>query len=95
MSEKLQDYKILEARLLGSNVTVFRLEDGTLLKVFVTLDQAGVAVDAENKPIRNPQGGFQYNFNFSNKVTVIPADKKYKAPAPTQPVSKPPEKTYG
>jgi len=76
MSEEKVEFKLLDAKCIGGNVVVFRLEDGTQVKVTVDLDRAGVSI---NK--MGPDGNPMYNFNFANKATVIPVTRKYTLPA--------------
>ena len=76
MNEQNIEFKILEAKLIGSNVIRFRIEDGALIKITIDLDRIG---KAEQK---NPDGTNMYNFNISTKVNVIQPDKKFFAPKP-------------
>ncbi len=75
MGDDKVEFKWLEAKCVGGNVVMFRLEDGAQVKVTVELDRAGVAIDqvgADGMPM--------YNLNFSNKANVIPANRKYSVP---------------
>lgn len=81
------DFKLLEARLVGSDTVVYRLEDGTLVKVRVDIDRAGIAVN-----FRNPDGSPHYNITVSNKISVIPPEKTFKVPRDQLNVSKEPSK---
>jgi hypothetical protein len=75
MSEPKIDFKWLDAKLVGSDTVVFRLEDGTMVKIKVDVDRAGVAVN-----FTNPDGSPHYNINASLKVNVIPSSKKFSLP---------------
>ncbi|MEK6920180.1 MAG: hypothetical protein AABX62_03945 [Thermoproteota archaeon] len=75
MSEPVVEFKWLEAKSVGSDVVVFHLEDGTTVKVRVSLDRAGVALN-----MKNPDGSDFYNFNANLQMTIIPPDKKFTIP---------------
>lgn len=75
MAEEKIEFKILDYKLLGNDTVVFRLEDGTMVKVKVDIDRAGVATN-----FRNPDGSLHYNINTSLKINVIPAEKKFQIP---------------
>ena len=49
MSEEKVEFKILEAKLVGSNTVVFRLEDGAMVKVKVDIGRAAVALTSEER----------------------------------------------
>ena len=74
LDEKIE-FKILEAKLVGSNTVVFRLEDGATVKVKVDIERAAVAVN-----YKNPDGTPRYNIGAGLKVAVIPKDKKFYIP---------------
>jgi hypothetical protein len=80
MSQEQIKYKIISAKLVGSNVVNFRLEDETLLKIFVDLTRVGVAIDR-----KSPDGSPMYNININTRVEVVPKDKTYYAPSPPVP----------
>ncbi len=75
MSEEKVEFKILEAKLVGSNTVVFRLEDGTMVKVKVDIERAAVAID-----FKNPDGTPHYNIGTGLRLTIIPKDKKFYIP---------------
>ena len=75
MAEKKEDlveFKWLEAKLVESDTVTFRLEDGTLVKVKVDVDRAGVAVN-----YANPDGTPYFHIDTSLKVNVTPPKKKF------------------
>ena len=73
-------YKLISAKLVGSNVVCFRLEDETLVKVHVDIGRIGVAVDR-----KNPDGTPMYNFNANLRVDFEPKDKTFYGPLPPVP----------
>jgi hypothetical protein len=80
MSEEQIKYKQLSAKLVGSNVVCFRLEDESLLKIYTELARVGVAVDR-----KNPDGTPIYNFSIASRVEVQTKDKTFYAPLPQVP----------
>ena len=81
MAQEQIKFKQISAKLVGSNVVNFRLEDGNLLKIHVELARIGVAVDR-----KAPDGTPLYNFTLSNpRVEIETKDKTYFAPAPPMP----------
>ncbi len=75
MSEQMVDFKWLEAKPVGSDTVVFHLENGTTVKVKVSLERAGLALN-----MKNPDGSDLYNFNANMQVQIIPAEKKFSIP---------------
>ena len=75
ISEEKVEFKILEAKLVGSNTVVFRLEDGAMIKVKVDIERAAVAID-----YKNPDGTPHYNIGTGLRLTIIPKDKKFYIP---------------
>lgn len=73
--EEQVEFKWLEARVVGNDTVVFRLEDGATVKVKVDIERAGVAIN-----FRNPDGTAHYNINFAQRVTVLPPERKFKIP---------------
>jgi hypothetical protein len=73
-------FKMISAKLIGSNVVNFRLEDETLLKVHVELRRVGVAVDR-----KNPDGTPIYNINANLGMEFVPKDKTFYASLPPVP----------
>jgi hypothetical protein len=86
-------FKQISAKLVGSNVVNFRLEDGNLLKVHVELARVGVAIDR-----KAPDGTPIYNFILNPRVEIETKDKTFYAPAPPIPtqstVNKKSEQAY-
>ena len=80
MAQEQIKYKQISAKLVGSNVVNFRLEDGNLLKVHVELTRIGVAIDR-----KAPDGTPIYNFSMNPRVEIETKDKTYLAPAPPIP----------
>jgi len=93
MGQEQLKFKLISAKLVGSNVVNFRLEDETLVKVHVDLGRVGVAVDR-----KNPDGTPIYNVNANLRVDFEPKDKTFYAPAPPAPTKsiseKKPDKAY-
>ncbi len=75
MSESKIQFKRLDAKCIGTDTIVFRLEDGARVKVKMDLERAGVAID-----YKNPDGTPHYQIGPSVKVTVIPSEKSYYLP---------------
>ena len=75
MTEETVEFKILEAKLVGSDTVVFRLEDGALVKIKVDIERAGVATN-----YKNPDGSPHYNLTPRLNVNVIPPNKKFLVP---------------
>jgi hypothetical protein len=80
MSQEQIKYKQISAKVVGSNVVVFRLEDETLVKVHVDMARVGVAVDR-----KNPDGTPIYRFDLAQRLEVQTKDKTFFAPAPPVP----------
>ena len=80
MAQEQIKFKQISAKLVGSNVVNFRLEDGTLLKVHVDLARIGVAIDR-----KAPDGTPLYNFTLNPRIEIETKDKTYLAPAPPIP----------
>jgi hypothetical protein len=73
-------FRQISAKVVGSNVVNFRLEDGNLVKVHVELTRVGVAVDR-----KAPDGTPIYNFALTPRVEIETKDKTFYAPAPPIP----------
>lgn len=69
------EFKMLDHERVGDDTVTFKLEDGTIVKVKVDLDRAGIAIN-----YKNPDGTAHYAINASLKVFVIPRDKKFSLP---------------
>jgi hypothetical protein len=83
MPEENVEFKMLEAKLVGSDTVVFRLEDGAMVKIKVDIERAGVATN-----FKNPDGSPHYSINSGLKISVIPSEKKFfipKSQLPTPP----------
>jgi hypothetical protein len=85
MSDEKVEFKILNAKLLGSDTVVFRLEDNAMVKCRVVLERAGVATN-----LTNPDGSPIYNFSTSVAINVVPPSKKFSIPK-SQLVRQPPK----
>lgn len=93
MPDEKVEFKWLDAKCVGSDTVIFRLEDGATVKIRVDIGRAGVAVN-----YTNPDGSPHYNINADLRVTVIPPDKRFSLPksqiaAPPKPPEKPPPTT--
>ncbi|MEM2760420.1 MAG: hypothetical protein QXU32_06210 [Nitrososphaerales archaeon] len=71
MPDKIE-FKMLDHERVGTDTVMFKLEDGTIVKVKVDLDRAGIAIN-----FKNPDGTAHYAVNTSVKVSVIPPDRKF------------------
>ena len=80
MAQEQIKFKQISAKLVGSNVVNFRLEDGNLLKVHLELTRMGVAVDR-----KAPDGTPIYNISLNPRVEIETKDKTFFAPAPPIP----------
>ena len=80
MAQEQIKYKQISAKLVGSNVVNFRLEDGNLLKIHLELTRIGVAIDR-----KAPDGTPIYNFAMNPRIEIETKDKTFYAPAPDIP----------
>jgi hypothetical protein len=80
MPEEQTKFRQISAKIVGSNVVCFRLEDDTLVKVHVELGRVGVAVDR-----KNPDGTPIYTFNANLRMDFETKDKIFYAPIPPVP----------
>jgi len=88
LPEEKVEFKWLEAKTVGGDTVVFRLEDGAMVKVKVDIGRAGIATN-----YTNPDGSPHYNIDANLRITVIPASKKFSIPKSQMPgAAKPPEK---
>ena len=71
------EFKMLVSKVDGSDEVIFELEDGSIIKIRVNIDRAGVATN-----YLNSDGSKHYNVQASMSVNVIPADRKYKLTKP-------------
>lgn len=86
--------KILDFRTLREDYNEYELEDGTKVKVKVTLTDVRMALDEKGRPKLNPDGNPIYHFNFETKVRLLPKNRVVTLREPFKP-SKPPEGLYG
>lgn len=75
MEKENVEFKILNVKLTGSDTVVFKLEDGTTVKIKVDIPRAGVATN-----LKNPDGTPHYNINTALQIQIIPSAKKYYIP---------------
>jgi len=75
MSSDKVTFKLLEAKLIGTDTVNFRLEDGTNVKIRVEIDKCAIA---EN--FKNPDGSDHYMINPSIKLTILPKSKTFTIP---------------
>lgn len=75
ISEEKVEFKILDAKRVGSDIVDFRLEDGAMVKVKVEIARAAVATN-----YKNPDGTSHYHIGAGLKVSAIPKDKKFYIP---------------
>ena len=68
---------MLEANVDGSDEVTFQLEDGSIIKIRVNIDRAGVATNYHNS-----DGSKHYNVQASMSVNVISSDRTYKLSKP-------------
>jgi hypothetical protein len=87
MAQEQIKYKQISAKLVGSNVVNFRLEDETLLKIHVEVGRIGVAVDR-----KNPDGTPLYLCNINFRTDYETKDKTFYAPPPQAPTQNTNEK---
>jgi hypothetical protein len=80
MTEERIKFKQISAKLVGSNVVNFRLEDETVVKVHVELVRVGVAIDRKNS-----DGTPIYNINANLRMDFETKDKTFYAPMPPVP----------
>ena len=86
MPEEKVEFKSLEAKLIGSDTVVFRLEDGAMIKVRVDVNRAGVATD-----FKNPDGTPHYSINAGLRIQIIPSSKKFYIPKSKLKIPRPPK----
>jgi hypothetical protein len=75
MEKEQVDFKWLDAKLVGSDTVVFRLEDGAMVKIKVDIGRAGVAIN-----FKNPDGTPHYNVGAGLRIQIIPKSKKFSIP---------------
>jgi hypothetical protein len=75
MPEENVEFKWLEAKSIGTDTVVFRLEDGAMVKIRVEITRAGVATN-----LTNPDGSPRYSIGTGVGIQIIPASKKFTLP---------------
>ena len=75
MEKNNVEFKMLDAKLVGTDIIVFKLEDGATVKVRVGMGRAGVATN-----FKNPDGTPHYNIQPAIQIHVTPSSKKYYIP---------------
>ena len=86
MKEEQVEFKWLDAKLVGSDTVVFRLEDGAMVKIKVDIRRAGVAVN-----FKNPDGTPHYAVDTNLRLQVIPKSKKFYIPKSKLRIPAPPK----
>lgn len=86
MEKEQVEFKWLDAKLVGSDTVVFRLEDGAMVKVKVDVARAGVAIN-----FKNPDGTPHYSVNADLRIQVIPKSKKFYIPKSKLKIPPPPK----
>ncbi len=69
------EFKMLDAKPMGTDSVLFELEDGATVKIRVNVERAGVATN-----YNNPDGSKHYNVQSSMMITIISADRTYRLP---------------
>ena len=87
MEDKIE-FEVLEAKLLGSDTIVFKLEDGTQVKIRVGIARVGVA-----KNFKNPDGTPHYAVDTNLQISFVPASKKFYIPKSRIKVPAPPKES--
>lgn len=86
MTKENVEFKRLDAKLVGSDTVVFKLEDGTMIKVRVEINRAGVAIN-----FTNPDGTPHYNINAGLRIQIVPSSKKFTIPKSKLRIPRPPK----
>ena len=69
------EFKMLEHESIGDDFVSFKIEDGTIVKVKVSLERVGIATN-----YRNPDGTAHYAVNSAVKIYIIPSDRRFTMP---------------
>jgi hypothetical protein len=69
------EFKMLDHESVGDDTVTFKLEDGTVVKVKVSLERVGVATN-----YKNPDGTAHYAVSTAAKVYIIPHDRRFTMP---------------
>jgi len=86
MAKENVEFKMLEAKLTGSDTVVFRLEDGAMIKIRVEINRAGVAIN-----FKNPDGTPNYNISAGLRIQIVPSSKKFYIPKSKLRMPRPPK----
>jgi len=92
MEKENVEFKLLDSKSVGNDTVVFRLEDGTTVKIKVEINRAGIATN-----FKNPDGTPHYAIDAGLRIQVIPKSKKFyiprsklkSPPHPKEPTMKP------
>lgn len=92
MEKEQVEFKLLDSKSVGSDTVVFRLEDGTMVKIRVEINRAGIATN-----FKNPDGTPHYAINAGLRIQVVPKSKRFyisrsrlrSPPPPKEPTMKP------
>ncbi|MBA7480399.1 hypothetical protein ES707_15853 [subsurface metagenome] len=88
MEKDQVEFKLLDSKLVGNNTVVFRLEDGTVVKIKVDIRRAGVAIK-----FKNPDGTPHYAIDTNLGIEVVPKSKKFYIPKSRLRVPPPPKES--
>jgi hypothetical protein len=69
------EFKMLDHTSVGDDTVTFKLEDGTMVKVKVSIERVGIATN-----YRNPDGTPHYAVNTAVKIYIVPSDKRFTMP---------------
>ncbi len=75
MEKDKVEFKILDAKLVGSDTVVFKLEDGAGVKIRVDIGRAAVATN-----FQNPDGSPHFMINPNIQIKIIPGTRKFYVP---------------
>ena len=88
MEKDQVEFKLLDSKLVGSNTVVFRLEDGTMVKIKVDINRAGIAIN-----FKNPDGTPHYAIDTNLGIHLIPKSKKFYIPKSKLRIPTPPKES--
>ncbi len=88
MEKDKVEFKLLDAKLIGNDTVVFKLEDGTTVKIRVDIGRAAVATN-----YKNPDGTPRYMINPNIQIKIIPSSKKFYVPKSKLKMPKPPKES--
>lgn len=69
------EFRMLDHESVGDDTVTFKLEDGTVVKVKVSLERVGIATN-----YKNPDGTSHYAVSTTAKVYIIPHDRRFTMP---------------